>query len=957
MTQATVQIVPQAGDTLLDDTGRRRFDIFTRTRAIALDQARGSRPLVPVAPDADDDDLLFSWVSALAGTVLARRLLIVHGEQDTPLAGLVRRVAAEVAQGAANAAQNAAQNAAMLASLLTGQAPLNPPEPLPTLALLDAGCGLRHLKQILRDERSPVVIIAEGANRRLAGWDLNKLQADVKRHGHYLILATTAPQLDWQIHRTERVYWRDSQVSARFDPSRLAKLALTELLSAQPPLDQSVLAWARRDLGAIVDSLGSPLHINVFARAIRDERPSSEAAAQSILNEVAGRPMSAVVNRWFHSQLDQRTRLLACGLCFFDGLWEETAFFYLGRLLEQVWGYDTAGTLDHISLAGLETLFAFTRSRPPQLAIRGRYAGQRRLIFAEALPQLRRHARQALYAGAELLRSLLSPGDVGPGAHGSDRSELRRALAVGFADLGPIDRRLLDDPLLLLVADGRPPLRELVGAVLGRWYAAPNDRDLFFETVRLWRDRPESVAFVEALFASGQVAGPADPADCIDAVLLTACSYAASADRPGAISTRLRDLIVALSANPGERTQRALQEVAIAQIVDSQIVPALLRPQQQADFWLDDWLRDLTRFDSLRRAVAAELAAAAEEDHDADVQIAGLIARWHAAADKAGPYQPDGPLTTLDTALIAVTEVLSRLGRAVSPAHTQARDMVDVLAGLRAQPRHPELRRALDGALLRAGARDNRYWSTLLADAGPDELARSMELLRVVHLEERAILKPGNAQLSLYGRSYAVSLSTPPPLTTSKQFVDYALGPNQTRGAYRLALCADLAMAQDFDLHEQALIDQLPGAGEGPIAPPPPPAQPNSPARPAFFRDRFLPIFVSQGAPDLREPIAALLPIAAALPPGDPALTYLLERSWPGGSRPALAPLAAPLREAVELAQLGPVGVAPGDYPRAARALRQVLEEEGVLREAIIAAVLLGALILFGLLALITVLV
>jgi hypothetical protein len=222
--------------------------------------------------------------------------------------------------------------------------------------------------------------------------------------------------------------------------------------------------------------------------------------------------------------------------------------------------------------------------------------------------------------------------------------------------------------------------------------------------------------------------------------------------------------------------------------------------------------------------------------------------------------------------------------------------------------------------------------------------------------------------MQLNGRSYWVMLGADPPPTASKLFIEHALAYGPGSRAQQLALRAELALAQEFDTHERAFVAQQLAARPAAPATPAAPAAPATPAAPAapaarpaerrFFRDIFLPIYVTRGAPHLRPQVEALLPVAAELPAANSgALDFLLQRSWSAGQLSTTREIAPLLSEAVELSQLGPLGVSPLDYPQAARPLVKALREAGVLPQAIILGVLTLTLILFLLFALINALV
>lgn len=262
--------------------------------------------------------------------------------------------------------------------------------------------------------------------------------------------------------------------------------------------------------------------------------------------------------------------------------------------------------------------------------------------------------------------------------------------------------------------------------------------------------------------------------------------------------------------------------------------------------------------------------------------------------------------------------------------------------------------------MLRCGTRDAELWKSLLNGPADSDLDHYVELLRQVHREERGLVQHGDAQMTLDGQHYWVNLDAAPPPTASKQFIERALASDADPRIHQLALRAEMALARDFDAHEQAFIaeqQQLrraqavanspdPAPASAP-APAPTPAQAPAP-EPSFYRDVFLPIYVTRDAPHLRDQIAALLPIAATAPATDSAtLEFLLHRSWPMGQLASTQEIATRLERAVEYHRMGPLlGIPPTEYPQAAGSLVTALREQGLLGLSITLVVLIVALLI-----------
>lgn len=81
------------------------------------------------------------------------------------------------------------------------------------------------------------------------------------------------------------------------------------------------------------------------------------------------------LSNWYHQKLESRERLLAIGLSFFDGLFDDQFFAALEEIVEKVWQrWDTSlRALNYCDLENLHDFFNFTETKDQETKIAIRF--------------------------------------------------------------------------------------------------------------------------------------------------------------------------------------------------------------------------------------------------------------------------------------------------------------------------------------------------------------------------------------------------------------------------------------------------------------------------------------------------------------------------------------------------------------------------------------------------------
>lgn len=278
----------------------------------------------------------------------------------------------------------------------------------PGLAVKECVCGAGalDLDQELERTRRPTLFLLQRAEVRHVGFSLEAVHKRVVVGRHFLLVTTDAARTSWLQGRSTLpgVVWRELTSREVYPVAYLAhelrrRLADGELPPTiypdgapdewQPGLDRPLVAGL--SLGAVAERLDSPEDVRLLVEWIRAAEPP--VGAREILariEELQGD--DAAVQSWYRRR-EPRHQLLAAGLLFFDGLFDDQLFGALDVAVARAWRFREPGleSFDYHDLDALDTYFRRSATAASGVRVESRSDGQ-----AEALRRAvwRFHRRQ-----------------------------------------------------------------------------------------------------------------------------------------------------------------------------------------------------------------------------------------------------------------------------------------------------------------------------------------------------------------------------------------------------------------------------------------------------------------------------------------------------------------------------------------------------------------------------------
>ncbi|MBD2776827.1 hypothetical protein [Iningainema tapete] len=323
-----------------------------------------------------------------------------------------------------------------------------------------------------------------------------------------------------------------------------------------------------------------------------------------------------ILKQWFHNELQPREQLLALGLNFFDGLFDDQCMAGIWKLVEHEWHRRDQSLvgLDYCDFHNLQTFFRLVEI-PEQKAkkFESKLSFQRKTLFEVAWDSYRVRIQTALPVMVELVKSSVGKKyeaqkvygiPVEQNLFGSElrRNQLRAVIGEAISDIGLIDSREVQETLLALASHSNLGVQAVAAFAIARWREYGYDKQMF-DTLNYWKVQAEKKG---------------EKSDNILCTIALTIGYAAKDDVPqkgdGGLTPELYDLLKELSHHPSKLVCTRLGQWTLKMLVP-------LHLEQ-----LRDLLHDMTQNTNLVRWISESLALAAGKNSEL---VFSILDSWH----------------------------------------------------------------------------------------------------------------------------------------------------------------------------------------------------------------------------------------------------------------------------------------------------------------------------------------
>ena len=589
--------------------------------------------------------------------------------------------------------------------------------------------------------------------------DFSQLQRTASSNGHYIIASTNISRTSWKLSDSENKFWQGLLAEGLYHTGDLAKVLIDQLKEVKKPLppdllDENVetdLQLANPTLQEVVQRLKTPERIARFVELLRAEEASLSKEAIGKLIELA-QNNKEVLRQWFHKILKPHEQLLALGLNFFDGLFDDQCMAGVGELVEHEWHRREPflRALDYCDLDNLHNFFRLVEIQAEKTRkFESSLPEQRRMLFEVAWDSYRLRLQTALPVMVELVEKSVSPKSyertvygipVGQNLYSTDlrRKQLRSVIAEAISDIGLIESREVQETLLQLAAHSNPGVQAVAAQAMERWREYGRDRELF-DTLKILLNSERR----------GEKKGE-NPKDNILSTIALTIGYAAKYDTPqklpesSGLSEELCNFLKQLSENPSPSVRRSFGLWTLRMVVPLHVVQ------------LRDILRDMTRYTDLIPYISESLREAYLKNPE---EVLTTLNLWYAECLQPLPQLPQSieqekiPLRQTLLATVALTYVRIQCTKGINSVTDS--EAFRYLHLVFTEDTHPLVRKTVIDDLC---IQTDRYFQrlephlrNLVANFTEDERDRIIEALTKVYQKQREKLQGGGTEMAVDG--------------------------------------------------------------------------------------------------------------------------------------------------------------------------------------------------------------
>ncbi|MBW4431979.1 MAG: hypothetical protein KME28_09680 [Pelatocladus maniniholoensis HA4357-MV3] len=393
--------------------------------------------------------------------------------------------------------------------------------------------------ELQKAEKTTVFILTQVSPQNI-GYDLSRIQS-VACDRHYVIVSTDLPFDSWQVHsNTRRAFCYE--------------LSIEEIADSQ-------------DL------------INKFTQ--EDE--------ESLSN-------------WYYHQLNPREQLLALGLCFFDGLFDDQFFAALEQVVQSTWqkGDPSLRAFDYCDLNNLRNFFNFVETKSQGTKVEIRFPKHRQMLLKEAWNNYGRRILAVLPVLSSLVENSVKYFARELYGSAARRNQLRRVIGETISEIGSISSDAVEDTLINLAANDQIQIQAVAARSMALWRTSSNEQgntviqnaendQKLFKILQNWQKDARFVSQIQNLFSDRDEQKSKNPYDYIRATIALTVSYAALYDQPNELHQELYKLLKELVDDPNQLVLERLSEHTLPIVIQlhlNQLESILCEIAQRADGYL-----------------------------------------------------------------------------------------------------------------------------------------------------------------------------------------------------------------------------------------------------------------------------------------------------------------------------------------------------------------------------------
>jgi hypothetical protein len=707
----------------------------------------------------------------LIENIRLNRLLVLGGSTDIDKSALARHLAGRLSET---------------------QQELDPARSkVPILEWNRSSSDLQSAEIKLRETTKATIFILPKISPQDVRYDLSYIKKIADINQHFVLISTDVPYPSWKLPNVDQRFWQEIPD----DIYSIDDLA-TFLKESLPKEFLSILL--EMGISKTAKELKTPENISTFIELLCAEKKTLQLQVVNDLIKDAN-DKQRTIKRWYLA-LTPREQLLALGLGFFDGLFDDQFFAALDKVVERVWQRRDSSlrALDYCDLDNLRNFFDFVPSEGYGIKIESRIPEQRRMLFEVAWNSHRRQILTALPVIAQLAADSVADRSHNPELYGSStrRDQLRMVIGEALSDIGLISINAVQRTLFQLASDDDLGVQVVAARAMSRWRQYKRDDDLF-RILKNWQEK------------DGR---PGNSRDRIRAAVALTVSYASRYDDPNELNEELCELLKNLAKDQSPLVRKPFCTHTLPYVVPRHVIK------------LRETLQEMTQEIDLISDIAKSLALAYRYN---DKDVKETLDIW------------DQKCRALQPSLGNSTEVTQREKLLATIALTYGYIKYDnVTSGLTASKAFKWMQNILDeeenafvhkNVIFAISHQASHNFEKVepslrnlvikMAQSDSDEI---VQLLKEIYLEQRQELGKGDDFIDAGGKRYPIWIGSGRPITDVEKAMYRWIKSQDNPAAQQIAVRALVAFASALDQKEEQQIMEVLEQQNRPIAQPEP---------------------------------------------------------------------------------------------------------------------------------------
>ncbi|MBD2567788.1 IMS domain-containing protein [Anabaena lutea] len=667
--------------------------------------------------------------------------------------------------------------------------------------------------KLQKAEESTIFILTEVSPQNV-GCALSKIQKVAASRKHFVLVTTDIPLASWNLSKDIEDCWSEVSSDGLYNSDVLLRVLFQELhklledsyiknLLEAEPKPQTIMAGNLTFL-AVAEQLKTPNIIARFVQRLEKEienNPIEQEIIETIIDEVTDNQKA--LNQWYYYILNEREQLLALGLNFFDGLYNDQLFAALEKVVEQVWQKRNPSlrALDYCDLENLHNFFKIDINTEESIIESGS-GTQRRMLFKVAWKSHRRQIIAALIAIAELVKDSVANRSFKSELYGNPdrRKLLRRVLGEAISDIGWISPAAVQDTLHQLASDEEIEVQNVAAYAMARWRKPEYKHDQkLFEILHKWQNDQLFISQIKNLLTNKSEAQSHEPQDYIRATIALTVGYAALYDPPNELNSKLYDLLKKLSEDPNNLVRNRFCTHTLPMVVS-------LHFQQ-----LRDMLREMTHHPDLIQAISFSLARAYR---NYPPQVLHTLHSWQQAQPQPGQKVGNTPQPPRENLLATVALAYGEIECDERVHPFTANQAFENLQKILKPEKHPLVRQAVIMAMGSQLRRNFEELKSKLLEVTTEitlkERDEVVSILTDIYLDQRRKLTGGDTEIEIENYYFEVWLETTkrPQTAVEKTILNWVKDDSKPL-AQEIATQASISFALALEQAEAELIKQI----------------------------------------------------------------------------------------------------------------------------------------------------